>query len=85
MAYERNLTGMDWRESVRWFRSAVLLLAISTAVISCGGGGEEPAQGTSTTHTAVLEWDAVLDPNLAGYRVYYGTAREHTCSLLAKA
>lgn len=71
MAYECNLTEMGWGESARWIRNAILLSAISIAVVSCGGGGDEPAQANNT---AVLEWDAVVDPNLAGYRVYYGTA-----------
>jgi hypothetical protein len=62
---------MDWRESTRRVRSAILLSAISIAVISCGAAGDEPAQANNT---AVVEWDAVVDPNLAGYRVYYGTA-----------
>jgi hypothetical protein len=71
MACERTLTRTDWRKSARQFRSAFLLSAISTAVISCGGGGEEAA---SRDNTAVVAWDAVGDPNLAGYRIYYGTA-----------
>jgi hypothetical protein len=69
MAHECNFAGMDWRQSTRQVRSAILLSAISLALVSCGGGGDEPA-----SNTAVLEWDAVVDPNLAGYRIYYGTA-----------
>jgi hypothetical protein len=67
-----NLTGTGWRDARR-IRSAILLSTICTAVISCGGGGDEAAQGNNT---AVLEWDAVVDPTLAGYRVYYGIAPE---------
>jgi chitodextrinase len=29
---------------------------------------------TLTPNTATLTWDAVIHPNLAGYRIYYGTA-----------
>ena len=42
--------------------------------MACGGssGGATNATGT-TAGTATLEWDAVTDQNLQGYRVYYGT------------
>jgi hypothetical protein len=66
---EADEMACEWRESARQFRNAFLLSAISTAVVSCGGGGDEPA-----SRTAVLEWEAVSDANLAGYRVYYGTS-----------
>ena len=59
------------RASPRQLQGALLLSAISVAVIGCGGGSE-PA--SSSASTAVLAWDAVTAPNLAGYRVYYGSA-----------
>jgi hypothetical protein len=50
---------------------ALLLLAIASLLVACGGGGgSESAQAT----TATLAWDAVVDPNLKGYRIYYGPA-----------
>jgi len=43
----------------------VLVLALTGFLPHCGDGGE-PAAAESTT----LTWDAVSDPDLAGYRVY---------------
>jgi len=43
---------------------SALLLSIAAL---CACGDDERASVT-------LAWDAVTDPNLAGYRVYYGTA-----------
>jgi len=44
-----------------------------------GGSGPTGPVVTTTPNTAILTWDAVTDPsvtdpNLLGYRVYYGTA-----------
>ena len=58
--------------SKQCIQGAILLPAISAAVIGCGGGESEPASRSGST--AVLAWDAVAGPSLAGYRVYYGTA-----------
>jgi len=45
-------------------------LAIASLLIACGPS----ASATSTTAgAATLAWDAVIAPNLGGYRVYYGT------------
>jgi hypothetical protein len=57
-------------------------LAIASLLIACwGGGGGGGAVGggdavacATGPSPAVLDWDPVSDPNLAGYRVYYGTA-----------
>ena len=50
------------------------LLAIASLLIACGGSSDRVSSATSTTAgTATLAWDAVTDPNLHGYRVYYGT------------
>lgn len=60
---------------MRRLSRAVLLLAIASSLTACGGGGSTataPGGGTPGTNTATLEWDAVNDPNLAGYRVYVG-------------
>jgi len=49
-------------------------LAIASLLIACGGSSCSATNATSTTAgTATLAWDAVTDPNLRGYRVYYGT------------
>ena len=59
---QRNIPG-------RAYSGAVLLVAIASLLIACGGGptGRSP-------NTAVLAWDAVADPDVAGYRIYYGTS-----------
>ena len=49
---------------------ALLLLAIASLLVACGGGSAE----ATTPNSAVLAWDAVTDPGLGGYRIYYGTA-----------
>jgi len=41
-------------------------------LIACGGGFTGP--NTVSPNTAVLTWGTVEDLDLAGYRVYYGTA-----------
>jgi hypothetical protein len=46
----------------------LLLLAIAILLTACGGGD------SNSPNTATLAWDAVTDPSLSGYRVYYGTA-----------
>jgi len=49
-------------------------LAIASLLIACGGSSGNATNATSTTAgTATLAWDAVTDPGLQGYRVYYGT------------
>ncbi len=49
-------------------------MAIASLLIACGGSSGSVTNATSTTAgTATLAWDAVTDPSLQGYRVYYGT------------
>ena len=46
-----------------------------TPVASVSGSGDEStsnADRSVSANSALLEWDAVNDPNLRGYRVYYG-------------
>ncbi len=47
-------------------------MAIAGLLIACGGSSATNATST-TAGTATLAWDAVTDPSLQGYRVYYGT------------
>ena len=68
--------------SRRYLRS-LLLLTTAGLLNACGGGGEQApgggAGGAVTCATgaapAVLTWDAVTNPSLAGYRIHYGTTR----------
>jgi hypothetical protein len=53
----------------------LLLVAIAVALSACGGDDGGSANGGSANpNTATLAWDAVMDPNLGGYRIYYGTS-----------
>jgi hypothetical protein len=61
----------------------LLLLAIASLLVACGGGNSGPGPGgggggavvcTTGPAPAVLTWDTVSDPDLLGYRIYYGTA-----------
>lgn len=62
--------------SAAWF-----FLACSFLMAACGGGSSGSENSSSggpsnppAAGAAVLEWDAVVATNLAGYRVHYGTA-----------
>ncbi len=72
---------VNCKVTVRRFSSASMLLAITSLVAACGGGGG--ADGVvvtcatgGATNSAHLTWDAVSDPDLAGYKLYYGTSSE---------
>jgi hypothetical protein len=62
--------------SVRRYSDTLLLLAIASLMAACGAA-ESAIGGTASesvsTGSISLAWDRVADPNLAGYRVYYGT------------
>jgi hypothetical protein len=60
----------DYSISVRRCSGALLLSAVASLLIACGGAS---SSSDGTTSTATLTWDAVADPNVVGYRVYYGT------------
>jgi hypothetical protein len=63
------------RLSARYSRT-LLLSAMASLLAACGGGsGSAPAGAATPASAAValLTWDAVADPNVGGYRVYYGT------------
>ncbi|TMG72433.1 MAG: hypothetical protein E6H75_15510 [Betaproteobacteria bacterium] len=62
------------RAPVRRYSGALLLLAISSLFIACGRSDFTGPVVTTTPNAATLTWDAVTDPNLLGYRAYYGTA-----------
>jgi len=67
----------DFKSPTRRYSSSLLLLAIGSLLIACGGGGGggggAPTCATGPNPT-ILEWDPVSDPNLVGYRIYYGTS-----------
>jgi hypothetical protein len=52
----------------------LLLFAIAGALPGCGGGGDDGGSANPNPNPATLAWDAVMDPNLGGYRIYYGTS-----------
>ena len=68
--------GADRWGSVRRCSGALLLLAIATLLIACGGAGGGPGSAApATSNTATLTWNPpVTTTNLSGYRVYFGTA-----------
>lgn len=71
-----HTTEADCSGSARRHSRALLLLATTGLLVACGGGGVQPVGGGggSTSPSATLTWDAATDPNLSGYRIYYGTA-----------
>jgi len=69
--------------SIRRYSRALLLWAIAGLLVACGdgtgwqagsNGGGGGGGGSTGPNTVTLTWDVVTDPNLGGYRVYYGTA-----------
>ncbi len=60
----------DCESPVRRYSGALLVLAIASLLIACGGSRPGPTPPNSVT----LAWDAVIDPSLVGYRLYYGLA-----------
>ena len=60
-------------------RSIVALIMVSLMMGACGGGSSpndgassDPALAVDVEGRAILAWDAVADPRLSGYRIYYG-------------
>ena len=70
MARALTTGGGGWCNATR--RALLLLVASAGALAACGGGESEPAHSTNI-NTSTLAWDPVADPNLGGYRIYYGT------------
>lgn len=68
MARAHTTHEADCNSPARRYSGVLLLLAIAGLLVACGGGG------STSPNTAALAWDAVTDPGLAGYRIYYGTA-----------
>ena len=66
--------------SARRRSGALLIVAVASLLNACGGGPSAGATstpaGSTAPDTATLTWDAVTDPNLQGYRVYFRTAQE---------
>ena len=67
--------------------SGALLLVASVLLAACGGGGggggssggggtqsQSSSPPSSGVNSTTLAWDTTTDPNVAGYRLYYGTA-----------
>jgi hypothetical protein len=55
-----------------------VLLAVAGLLGACGAGDSESGSSadpgvSADPTTAVLAWDPVVSPTLAGYRIYYGT------------
>jgi hypothetical protein len=84
MAHVHTTHEADCNSQGRAYSSALLLLAITSLLIACGGRGgadvavnyNTPTTSTPTTsNTTALAWDPLVAvTNLSGYRVYYGTA-----------
>ena len=64
----------DWNCPARRYSGALLLWAIAGLLVACGGGGEPAPADSTSSIVGTLAWDPVNDPNLAGYRIYYGSA-----------
>ena len=52
--------------------SIVLIFTVLLVTLRCGGEGAGCSSGE--TGTINLAWDPNTDPDLAGYKVYYGTS-----------
>ncbi len=56
---------------------AMLLAILMGSLAACGNGNEGGPGVTTTvgatTATATLSWDPVVDPDVQGYKIYYGT------------
>ncbi len=86
MEHSHTPHGVDRGNSARRYAGALLILAAASSLIACGNVSSNSPTGSTTSasaacspgsttpETATLTWDAVTDPNLNGYRVYYGTA-----------
>ena len=64
---------------LRRANARMLWATVSIILSGCGSGGTvDRSAGTvdmavPKSGTAVLSWDAVTDPNVAGYRIHFGT------------
>jgi len=74
MARAHTTHEADCSSPARRFSSACCYLAIVSLLVACGGGGGGATACATGPSPAVLAWDTVMDPNLSGYRIYYGTA-----------
>ncbi len=51
------------------------LIIISLAVCNCGGGGGDAGSSSSESNGVLdLAWDANVDSDISGYKIYYGTS-----------
>ncbi|MCC7202290.1 MAG: fibronectin type III domain-containing protein [Nitrospirae bacterium] len=74
---------MNWMGS--FFRRILFFLAVFTLVAcagcggenggigNLGGGGNDTGGGSESSDPSTLSWDRNTQPDLAGYKIYYGT------------
>ena len=73
----------DRKSRARRYLGPLILSANASLLLACGGGGGSSEPGgvggavacTTGPAPVVLSWDPVSDPDLAGYRIYYGIDR----------
>ena len=65
--------GADCGSSARRRSGALLLWAIASLLVACGGASHGTTAGPTRFGSVTLAWDAVSAPDVGGYTLYYGT------------